>query len=133
MGEVISFQDELSFKTARSSGAGGQHVNKVETAVTVLWHVASTKYFDENQINLIQQKLKNRISAEGFLQITVSESRSQHKNKNTAIQKVTEIVNGSLIIPKARKKTKPSKAQIEKRIEAKKRISDKKENRRFKY
>ncbi|WP_308005324.1 peptide chain release factor-like protein, partial [uncultured Chryseobacterium sp.] len=61
------FTKELSFKTSRSSGAGGQNVNKVETSVTVLWNVQESGFFNEFQKNLIQEKLKNRINAEGFL------------------------------------------------------------------
>ncbi len=69
------FTKELSYKTSRSSGAGGQNVNKVETSVTVLWNVQESGFFNEFQKNLIQEKLKNRINAEGFLFLTVSESR----------------------------------------------------------
>lgn len=126
------FSRELNFKTSRSSGAGGQNVNKVETAVTVLWNVEESGFFDESEKKLIQNKLKNRINAEGFLFLTVSESRTQLMNKNKAIEKIIEIVNKSLIIPKKRIKTKPSKTQKQKRLDTKKIISDKKENRRFK-
>lgn len=126
------FSKELSFKTSRSSGAGGQNVNKVETAVTVLWKVAETEFFNDNQKELIQQKLKNRINADGFLFLTVSESRTQLMNKNKAIEKITDLVNKALIVPKKRTATKPSKAQKQKRLDNKKKLSDKKENRRFK-
>ncbi|KPE51937.1 alternative ribosome rescue aminoacyl-tRNA hydrolase ArfB [Chryseobacterium indologenes] len=126
------FSKELSFKTSRSSGAGGQNVNKVETAVTVLWKVAETEFFNDDQKELIQQKLKNRINADGFLFLTVSESRTQLMNKNKAIEKITNLVNKALIVPKKRTATKPSKAQKQKRLDNKKKLSDKKENRRFK-
>lgn len=126
------FSKELNFKTSRSSGAGGQNVNKVETSVTVLWNVEESAFFDEDEKILIQNKLKNRINAEGLLFLTVSESRTQLMNKNKAIEKITEIVNKSLIIPKKRIKTKPSKTQKQKRLDTKKKLSDKKENRRFK-
>lgn len=127
------FSKELSFKTSRSSGAGGQNVNKVETAVTVLWKVTASELFSEEEKTLIQEKLKNRINADGFLFLTVSESRTQLMNKNKAIEKITEIVNKSLIVPKKRTATKPSKGQKQKRLDAKKKLSDKKENRRFKF
>lgn len=128
-----NFSKELSFKTSRSSGAGGQNVNKVETAVTVLWKVDASKFFNEDEKALIQNKLKNRINAEGYLFLTVSESRTQLMNKNKAIEKIIEIVNKALIIPKKRTATKPSRAQKQKRLDSKKKISDKKENRRFKF
>lgn len=127
------FSRELSFKTSRSSGAGGQNVNKVETAVTVLWKVGVSVFFNDDEKALIQEKLKNRINAEGYLFLTVSESRTQLMNKNKAIEKIIDIVNKSLVIPKKRTATKPSKAQKQKRLDTKKKLSDKKENRRFKF
>lgn len=126
-----NFTKELTYKTSRSSGAGGQNVNKVETAVTVMWNPAQTEFFTPDEIDLISLKLKNRINLEGILQLTVSESRTQLQNKKIATDKILELVNKALIKPKARKPTKPSKRQVEKRIQAKKQISEKKENRKF--
>lgn len=125
------FSTELTFKTSRSSGAGGQNVNKVETSVTVMWKVSSSEFFSEEEKELISQKLKNRINLEGILQITVSDSRTQLQNRKIAVERITELVDKSLIKPKPRKATKPSKAQIEKRLDTKKKISEKKDNRRF--
>ncbi|MDN5578900.1 MAG: aminoacyl-tRNA hydrolase [Chryseobacterium sp.] len=128
-----NFTKELTYKTSRSSGAGGQNVNKVETSVTVLWKVADTEFFSNEEIELISEKLKNRINQDGILQLTVSESRTQLQNKKIATDKILELVEKSLYKPKPRKATKPSKRQIEKRIMAKKQISEKKENRRFRF
>lgn len=127
------FSKELSFKTSRSSGAGGQNVNKVETSVTVLWFIEGSEFFTESQKELIQTKLKNRINADGYLFLTVSESRTQLMNKNKAIEKIIELVNKALIVPKKRVATKPSKGQKQKRLDTKKKISEKKENRKFKF
>jgi len=127
------FTRELSFKTSRSSGAGGQNVNKVETSVTVLWNVPESGFFNDNQKDLIQTKLKNRINADGLLFLTVSESRTQLANKNKAVEKIIDLVNRALIIPKKRLATKPSRNQKQKRLDTKKKISEKKENRKFKY
>jgi ribosome-associated protein len=127
------FTKELSFKTSRSSGAGGQNVNKVETSVTVLWKVSDSEFFSDEQKYLISHKLKNRINAEGFLFLTVSESRTQLMNKTKAIEKILEIVNKALIIPKKRLATKPSRAQKQKRLDTKKKLSEKKDNRKFRY
>ena len=127
------FTRELSFKTSRSSGAGGQNVNQVGTSVTVPWNVLESGFFNDYQKDLIQNKLKNRINAEGLLFLTVSESRTQLANKNKAIEKVLDIVNQALIIPKKRLATKPSRNQKQKRLDTKKKLSEKKENRKFKY
>lgn len=128
-----NFTTELTYKTSRSSGAGGQNVNKVETSVTVMWKVEESQFFNEEEKKLIQSKLKNRINQEGTLQLTVSESRTQLKNKKAATEKILEIVNKSLIKPKPRKATKPSRSKIEKRIKQKKEHSEKKENRKFRF
>lgn len=127
------FSSELSYKTSRSSGAGGQNVNKVETAVTVMWYVAGSVLFTEEEKNLIAKKLQNRINSDGILQLSISESRTQLQNKKIATEKIRELVNRALIIPKKRIKTKPSKAQVAKRLDAKKKTSDKKEQRRFRF
>lgn len=127
------FSKELNFKTSRSSGAGGQNVNKVETAVTVTWKVSDSEFFNERQKDLILEKLKNRINLEGFLFLSVSESRTQLQNKKIAIEKILDLVDKALFIPKFRAKTKPTKSSIEKRIQQKKQNSDKKENRKFRF
>ena len=128
---MIDFSSELYYKTSRSSGAGGQNVNKVETAVTVLWKGGESQFFLAFQKSRIYDKLQNRINIEGVLQFTVSETRTQLQNKKLATEKILALVNEALIIPKKRLKTKPSKSKIQKRLNDKKKLGEKKDNRKF--
>lgn len=124
------FSSEISFKTARSGGSGGQNVNKVETMAEALWHVASSRFFTDEEKAMIQEKLSNKINKDGYLHVKSSETRSQLENKQIAQTRLQELVAKSLIKPKKRKPTKPSKEAKEKRLESKKKEGMKKELRR---
>jgi ribosome-associated protein len=124
-----NFSLELKYRTARSSGKGGQNVNKVETMVEAIWLVQSSRFFTEEEKILINNKLFNRINKKGELLVRSSESRLQSENKESATQKILDLVNSSLHRPKARKLTQRTKASIERRLIHKKKISEIKKQR----
>ncbi|HVB03333.1 MAG TPA: alternative ribosome rescue aminoacyl-tRNA hydrolase ArfB [Chitinophagaceae bacterium] len=121
---------ELTFKTARSSGKGGQHVNKVETKVIACFNLEHSAILSPEQKERIRKKLGNRISHAGIIYVRSQASRSQAGNKRMTIRKINELVNLALIIPPKRIRSSPSGASIANRLRLKKEQSEKKQNRR---
>lgn len=122
---------EVKYRTSRSSGAGGQNVNKVSTKVELLFNIASSEVLTESQKEKISEKLSNRINLEGFLLLQCEETRSQIKNKQLVFTRFVELIKEALKPVKKRRPTKPSKSAIRKRLESKKKNSQKKDSRRF--
>jgi len=127
-----SLKKEISYRTSRSSGAGGQHVNKVSTRVELLFVIEDSKFLSEEDKEIISTKLKARISKEGILTVACEETRSQSRNKEIAFEKFIGLIEDALKPLKKRVPTKRSKGSIEKRLKDKKAISDKKDSRKFK-
>lgn len=121
---------ELTFKAVRSSGPGGQHVNKTSSKVNVSFDVENSKGLTETEKNKVRDKLSNRVSAAAVLSISCSDSRSQHRNKALVVEKLLRLLKKSLRVVKPRKKTKPSRGAIERRVTSKKKNALKKSNRR---
>ena len=121
---------ELAYRASRSGGPGGQHVNTSSTRVEVAWDVGASPSLSDEQRARLREKLANRINAEGVLLLAASDHRSQHQNKEAATERLVELVRQALVIPKPRKKTKPSRAAREARLHNKKRQSEKKRLRR---
>ncbi len=125
---------ELNFQATRSSGAGGQHVNKVSSKIELRFSIINSSALSEEEKTQLQQKLNNQLTKNQEIIITCQDSRSQHKNKEIAIKKLIDLVQKSLLKPKKRKKTKPSKQAVKKRMEKKAKQALKKENRKkFRY
>lgn len=127
------FWPELQVQTSRSSGPGGQNVNKVESRVELRFHVPTSYLLSDEQKQTIQEKLASQLTTEGYLLVTAQESRSQLRNKEIALQKLHELLQRALHRPKARRPTRPGKGAVRKRLEEKKRHSDKKANRRLDF
>ena len=127
---AAAFLPEITFQTSRSSGPGGQNVNKVESRVELRWHLLNSQVLTAIQKELILEKVGNQLTAEGLLLITAQDDRSQLRNKEIALARFHELLLRSLRRPKPRKATKPSKSAVRKRLEGKKIHSDKKASRR---
>lgn len=122
--------NELTFKATRSSGAGGQHVNKVASRIELSFDIPNSQGLTEEEKERLQQKLASRLTKDGILLLSCSESRSQHKNKAIVIERFLELVKENLKVRKPRKKSKPSKSAIEKRLKTKKEQALKKADRK---
>ncbi|TGE05396.1 alternative ribosome rescue aminoacyl-tRNA hydrolase ArfB [Hymenobacter fodinae] len=120
---------ELQFQTSRSSGPGGQNVNKVESRVELRFSIPSSQLLTDEQKQTLLQKLASKLTTEGELLIAAQEDRSQLRNKEIALQKFYDTLRKALHKPKARKATKPSQGAVRQRLESKKKHGDKKANR----
>lgn len=123
-------QREITYKTSRSGGKGGQNVNKVSTKVELLFSIAGSALFDEEQKILLQEKLQNRLNKDGLVQVICDEERSQYLNKEKALDRLIKLLINALRKPKDRKVTKPSKAAKAARLNSKRLQSEKKESRK---
>lgn len=129
-GGIITIpRSELEFRTSRSSGAGGQHVNKTSSRVEISWNILKSIALSQEQRDLLMQKLGSRVSEEGAVRVVASETRSQLRNRLAAEQRLGDLIAKSLTVQKKRKPTRKPRAANEARLTEKKKHSDKKRSR----
>ncbi len=121
-----NFTKEFSFRTSRSSGPGGQNVNKVSSKVELLFHVDASKLLSVKEKALIKKKLNHRISVNGYLYLVCQDSRSQLKNRELVIERFYDLIGKSLVVQKKRIPMGTPYSVKEKRAENKRRTSQKK-------
>lgn len=121
---------ELSYKAVRSGGAGGQNVNKVSSKVILTFDVNASQSLSEEEKAAIEKNLAGRLTSENILILNADDDRSQLKNKAIVTQRFLDLIQKALIIPKKRKPTKVPRAVIEKRIKAKRNVSEIKQSRK---
>ena len=126
-------QEEISIRACRSSGAGGQHVNKTSTKIQLTWAPATSIALNDEQRTLILSKLAHRISRAGLITCSCDESRSQQKNIELARERLALLVRRALHVPKKRKATKPTKGSKERRLKSKKKRGEVKAQRQKKH
>lgn len=128
--ENLALLSELQYKAVRSSGAGGQNVNKVSSKVVLTFDLKNSKALTETEKELLKVNLASRLTSESVLILNCDEDRSQLKNKEIVTKRFLELIKKGLIVPKDRKPTKIPKSVIRKRIKDKKNVSEIKKNRR---
>ena len=128
--ELHKIISELNFKAVRSSGAGGQNVNKVSSKVVLSFDVLHSQGLTDEEKLLVETKLSSRLTTDGVLILNCDEDRSQFRNKEIVTKRFLELIKKALLVPKVRKPTRIPKSVLRKRIKDKKTISEVKKNRR---
>lgn len=125
-------RSELDVRVSRSSGAGGQHVNKTSSRVEIFWNIVGSSAVSVEQRARLLEKLASRVTTGGSIRVVASDLRSQSRNRELAEERLADMVRRALIIPRKRKATKPTRAAKEARLDSKKRQSHKKRERQNK-
>jgi len=120
---------EVDFQFSRSSGPGGQKVNKTESKAELRWHLESSMALTGTQKKRARLKLVNQLNSEGFVVLQSDQQRSREQNKKACADNLKAALNRALHIPKPRRKTKPTKSSVRKRLDSKKRQGDRKKGR----
>ena len=122
-------RNELDIRVSRSSGAGGQHVNKTSSRVEIFWNIPRSRALTDEQRSRLLDKLSAKLTTDGSIRVVASDMRSQSRNRDLAEERLAELVRRALMVPRKRKATKPTRAAKEARLDSKKRRSSIKRNR----
>jgi ribosome-associated protein len=122
---------ELTIKATKSGGPGGQHVNTSSTRVEVTWDLRHSGALTDAQRGALELRLATKLDSRGVLRVTASDTRSQAQNRELALERLARTVREALVVPRARRATKPTRSSKEKRIESKKRRGTTKRDRRW--
>lgn len=123
-------EKEISYRTSRSSGPGGQHVNKTESKVELYWDLTASRCLNESQKMMVRQRLVSRMTGQGTLSLSCDKYRSQYRNKAEVTERFLELIASAIIPVRKRLPTKPTRSSVEKRIRSKKIRGDIKRSRR---
>jgi len=130
LNKIQILENELEFHTSRSSGPGGQNVNKLNTKVAVIVNIPTCSFLTDAQKEIILKKLSSRLTKDNRLIVESQRFRTQRANRDFAIEKLTDVIEAALRTPKKRRPTKPTYSAVQKRLQQKKRRSDVKKQRR---
>jgi ribosome-associated protein len=123
-------RSELTFRATRAGGPGGQHVNTSSTRVELVWNVDDSRAVSDSQRTRLREKLAARLDSRGNVRVVASAFRSQARNRQDAEERMAAVVRRALVVQKARRKTRPSRGAVETRLQTKKKLSEKKRERR---
>lgn len=123
-------RSELTVRATRAGGPGGQHVNTSSTRVELLWNLERSRAVSDEQRERLRDKLAARMDADGMVRVVASASRSQLQNRRDAEVKLVTLIRRALVVPKVRRKTRPTRSSVEARLSSKRRTSEKKRERR---
>ena len=121
---------ELTFRASRAGGPGGQHVNTSSTRIELLWDLTNSKVVTDEMRSRLLEKLAARLDASGMVRVVASDRRSQAQNRDAAAERLGKIVKQALVVPRKRRKTRPTAASREQRLSDKRRQRDRKRERR---
>lgn len=125
-------RSELVVRATRSGGPGGQHVNTSSTRIEITWDVTRTRALTDDERTRVLARLGSRVSDEGTVRVVASDSRSQRQNRERAETRLSDLIRRALAVPKARKRTRVPRGAVEARLEDKRRLRERKRQRRWK-